>query len=86
MYLLSGGGDRSDWVRNIMVSPAVTLRIGAVQRATRARVVDAGTDEDAIARRLLLDEVHVARPRGPDGLGADALPVAVDWPSDGEAP
>jgi deazaflavin-dependent oxidoreductase (nitroreductase family) len=52
VYLLSGGGDRSDWVRNILVSAAVTLRIGDAQRSTHARVVAADTDEDALARQL----------------------------------
>jgi deazaflavin-dependent oxidoreductase (nitroreductase family) len=86
-YLLSGGGDRSDWVRNIMVSPAVSLRIGVVKRATRARVVAAGTDEDALARRLLLDK-YTARDRTDlTEWGRTSLPVAVDWPSSaGRAP
>src|SRR6185503_18411268 len=28
LYLLSGGGDKSDWVRNLRAYPAVTVRIG----------------------------------------------------------
>lgn len=39
VYILSGGGDRSDWVRNLMISPEVVLEIGDVKRTTRARVV-----------------------------------------------
>jgi deazaflavin-dependent oxidoreductase (nitroreductase family) len=55
LYLLSGGGDRSDWVRNILSNPSVTLRIGSRQAdavTATARVVPAG-DEDESARRLL---------------------------------
>jgi deazaflavin-dependent oxidoreductase (nitroreductase family) len=80
VYLLSGGGGRSDWVRNIVSSPTVTLRIGDVERTTRARVVEAGTDEDETARRLLLEKY---RPRdGSDltGWARTSLPVAIDWP------
>ena len=81
VYLLAGGGDRSDWVRNLMISPDVTLQIGDRKRTTRARVVAAGSDEDALARRLLVDK-YVAR--GNSDLadwGRTALPVAVDWPA-----
>lgn len=80
VYLLSGGGDRSDWVRNIMVSPTVTLRIGERKRLTKARVVS-DPEEDALARRLLLEKY---RPRDAGDLtswGARSLPVAVSWPA-----
>jgi len=78
IYILSGGGDRSDWVRNLMISPEVVLEIGDVKRATDARVV---TDpaEDARARRLLVEKY---RPRYHGDLaewGRTSLPVAIDW-------
>lgn len=79
VYLLSGGGDRSDWVRNLKASGDVVLEIGGTKRSTRARVVAAGTDEDALARRLLVAKYTT---RDPDDLGEwgrNALPVAVDW-------
>ena len=80
VYLLSGGGDRSDWVRNIMVSPSVSLRIGDVKVSTRARVVDAGSEEDALARRLLVDK-YTARDRSDlSEWGRTSLPIAVSWP------
>ena len=43
--MLSGGGDRSNWVRNLLREPAVTVRIAGVTQAGRARVVD-DPDED----------------------------------------
>ena len=78
VYILSGGGDRSDWVRNLMISPEVVLEIGDVKRTTRARVV---TDpaEDALARRIVLEKY---RPRDGGDLsdwGRTSLPIAVDW-------
>lgn len=80
VYLLSGGRDASDWVRNILVTPQVVFEIGGVRRLTRARIVDPNTDEDALARRLLLEKY--------DGPGEDleswsrtSLPVAIEWPS-----
>jgi hypothetical protein len=35
VYLLSGGGDRSDWVRNLMISPEVVLEVGDVKGRRR---------------------------------------------------
>lgn len=81
VYLLSGGGDRSDWVRNLMVSPVVTLAIGDVQRSSRARVVEPGTEEDALARRLLVAKYG---PRDRSDLsewGRTSLPIAIAWPA-----
>lgn len=81
VYLLAGDGERSDWVRNLMVSPTVVLEIGDRRRTTTARVVAPDTDEDARARRLLVDKYT---PRDPDDLtvwGRTALPVAIDWPT-----
>jgi deazaflavin-dependent oxidoreductase (nitroreductase family) len=55
LYLLSGGGDRSDWVKNLVAIGAVTVRIGsrdASEHFARARVVGPGGEDDE-ARRLL---------------------------------
>jgi deazaflavin-dependent oxidoreductase (nitroreductase family) len=84
-YLLSGGADRSDWVRNLMVTPEVVLEIGEETRTTTARVV---TDpaEDALARRVVVEKY---RPRYREDLGEwgrTSLPVAVDWPSSSSNP
>jgi deazaflavin-dependent oxidoreductase (nitroreductase family) len=77
-FLLSGGGDRSDWVRNLMISPEVVLEIGGEHRARRARIVT-DPDEDALARRLVVGKYT---PRYRDDLsdwGRTSLPVAIDW-------
>jgi deazaflavin-dependent oxidoreductase (nitroreductase family) len=57
LYLLSGGGDSADWVRNLRKTPAVRVRIGSRTVAARARAVTA-PDEDELARRLL-DEKYM---------------------------
>src|SRR5919108_1658215 len=49
-YLLSGGGERSDWVRNVRANPTVGLRIGDRDMLAKARVVE-DPEEDALARR-----------------------------------
>lgn len=78
-YLLSGGGDRSDWVRNVMASPTVDLEIGGERRTTTARLVS-DPQEDALARRLLVEKYT---PRDDDDLtdwGRRSLCIAIAWP------
>jgi deazaflavin-dependent oxidoreductase (nitroreductase family) len=77
VYMLSGGRDRSDWVRNLLRDPRVSVRIGERMFDGRARTVS-DHDGDALARRLLFDKY---RPRYSGDLSnwrENALPVAVD--------
>ena len=79
IYLLSGGRDRSDWVRNLIASADVVLEIGDTKRSTRARVVEAGTEEDALARRLLVQKYTSRDPDDLGDWGRTSLPIAIDW-------
>jgi deazaflavin-dependent oxidoreductase (nitroreductase family) len=84
LYLLSGGGDRSDWVRNLQASPEVTVRIGrrdAPALPARARVVASGSDEDALARQLVTDKYQPGYGSDLSGWRRSSLPVAVDLDS-----
>ncbi|HZU12283.1 MAG TPA: nitroreductase family deazaflavin-dependent oxidoreductase [Chloroflexota bacterium] len=78
LYVLSGGRDRSDWVRNLQRDPRVTVRILDRTHHATARVVEPDTEEDALARRLLLAKYQT--PGGDDltNWGRTALPVALD--------
>lgn len=84
VYLLSGGGDRSDWVRNIMASPDVVLEIGGRERNTRARVVS-DTEEDAMARQVLLEKYRTRYGGDLGRWGRTAMPVAIAWGEAGPA-
>jgi deazaflavin-dependent oxidoreductase (nitroreductase family) len=55
LYMLSGNGPRhrADWVKNLMKTPAVSVRIRDREFSGMARVVE-DRDDDALARRLLL--------------------------------
>ena len=81
LYLLSGGGDRADWVRNLRRRPEVEVRIGrrhgrAVQG--RARALDPGTPEDELARDLLVAKYQPGYGGDLSGWRRSSLPVAVD--------
>jgi deazaflavin-dependent oxidoreductase (nitroreductase family) len=80
VYLLSGGSDASDWVRNIRVNPTVGLRMGERDFLAKARIVQ-DPDEDALARRVLLDKYAPGSAEDLTEWGRTALPVAIDLPA-----
>jgi deazaflavin-dependent oxidoreductase (nitroreductase family) len=77
LYMLSGGRDRSNWVRNLMRTPEVRVRIADREFEGTARIVDDGS-EDAAARRLLLGKYAPRYSGDLSGWSRDSLPIAVD--------
>jgi deazaflavin-dependent oxidoreductase (nitroreductase family) len=77
IYMLSGGRDRSDWVRNLIREPLVRVRIGAQGFEGRARIVE-DPEEDVRARRLLVDKYSAGYSGDLSGWSREALPVAVE--------
>jgi deazaflavin-dependent oxidoreductase (nitroreductase family) len=77
VYMLSGGRDRSDWVRNLQREARVSVRVGDRTCPGRARIVsDPGEDE--LARRLLFEKYTPRYSGDLDRWRYEALPVAVD--------
>jgi deazaflavin-dependent oxidoreductase (nitroreductase family) len=52
LYLLSGGGDESDWVKNLRANPNVTVRIAKHNFSGLARIVKE-EKEETMARHML---------------------------------
>jgi deazaflavin-dependent oxidoreductase (nitroreductase family) len=78
LFLMSGGGDGSDWVRNLIADAAVRVRLREVTFDATARVLEAGTADDERARRLVFEKYQ---PRYDGSLASwreHALPVALD--------
>jgi deazaflavin-dependent oxidoreductase (nitroreductase family) len=75
IFMLSGGRDRADWVRNLVASPRCTVEIGDARFVGYGRVIE-GTDEDEPARTLVYDKYA----NGDDlaSWRATALPIAID--------
>ena len=79
LYLMSGGGDRADWVRNLRADPRVQVRRGDTVRPARARVVE-DPEEEALARRLLAAKYQGWREgRAMSEWAQTALPVAIEF-------
>lgn len=77
LFMLAGGGERADWVRNLRRAPVVTIRINEVTFDGQARIVT-DSNEDARAREIVVAK-YVPRYRGDlSDWGRTALPVAVD--------
>lgn len=78
LYLLAGAREQSDWVRNLVADPAVTVRVGDIAYAATARVIDSATEEDEVARTLVHGK-YAGRGHGElVDWRARALPVALD--------
>lgn len=77
VYILSGGGERSDWVRNVVASPEVTVRIGDRTFLGRARIVEDAAEE-RMARDLLFGKYEEGYEGDLTSWRDGALPVAID--------
>ena len=77
LYMLSGGREKSDWVKNTLRTPAVQMKINNTTFSGQARHVTDATEE-AQARKIVFEKYA---PRSNDDLvdwSRISLPMAVD--------
>ena len=77
LYLLSGGRDKSDWVKNALQNPTVLMKINSSIFTGTARLIT-NTEEDTLARKIVFEKYV---PRTSDDLvdwSRTSLPIAVD--------
>ncbi|HKJ39209.1 MAG TPA: nitroreductase family deazaflavin-dependent oxidoreductase [Anaerolineales bacterium] len=78
VYLLSGGRDKSDWVKNLLKNPSVTLRVGKQTFKATARIVE-DNEEEMMTRNMLADKYNERKANGSlDNWARTALPIAID--------
>ena len=78
LYLLSGGRQASDWVKNLKKDPHIEVRIGQQTFAGLARIVTDAA-EDQKARQLLAAKYYNWRPgRRLNSWARTSLPIALD--------
>ncbi|MCO5216679.1 MAG: nitroreductase family deazaflavin-dependent oxidoreductase [Thermomicrobiales bacterium] len=56
MFLMAGGRDRSDWVRNLISNPSVAVELGGETRPGVAYVIHEDSPDDGFVRDLLVDK------------------------------
>lgn len=79
LYMLSGNHG-SDWVKNILHQPAVTVRIRNRIFSGTGRILEASNAEAVRARELIGPKYNEWQPDQPrTGWAWEALPVAVDF-------
>ena len=77
VFCLSGGGDRSDWVKNLRANPALRVRVGGVFFPATGRIV-LGEAEEPLARQALATKYYGWRGGPlPNEWSRTALPVAI---------
>jgi deazaflavin-dependent oxidoreductase (nitroreductase family) len=77
IYMLSGGKDQADWVKNARHTAEVSVRIQDHHFTGRARLVE-DAEEDRRARQLVVAKYQ---PHQTDDLGSwgrTSLPLAID--------
>jgi deazaflavin-dependent oxidoreductase (nitroreductase family) len=77
IYMLSGGGRSADWVKNLLASPEVEVRIREQSYAGVARLVEEPT-EDTWARSALFEKYDGSYSGDLTGWSRSATPIAVD--------
>lgn len=81
LYMLSGGRDESDWVRNIRHDGRVRIRVGKATLTGNARWIEDEAD-DPLARRLLAAKYQGwSEGKRLSSWARNSLPVAVDLDS-----
>jgi deazaflavin-dependent oxidoreductase (nitroreductase family) len=83
VYMLSGSGEdergpQAHWVRNILKTPTVTVRINDITCAGTGRVVERSTEEDTAARALVVPKYQAGYANDLTNWGKTSVVVAVD--------
>jgi deazaflavin-dependent oxidoreductase (nitroreductase family) len=83
LYLMSGGRDRSDWVRNLLANPNVTVELGTETLAGIARVLQPDDPGDRRARELLVNKYRQGNDL--ESWGRTSLPIVITFASTEES-
>jgi deazaflavin-dependent oxidoreductase (nitroreductase family) len=78
LYLLAGGKHESDWVRNLIKIPSVTVRIASHTLAGAARIVTDETEEMKARTTMAEKYQEWEEGRTLSHWARTALPVAID--------
>jgi deazaflavin-dependent oxidoreductase (nitroreductase family) len=77
IYMLSGGAQRSDWVRNLIRTPAVRVGVGGDEYVGIGRMVT-DPQEDRVARDVVFAKYSARYSGDLTRWMEKALPIAID--------
>lgn len=76
LYLMAGGGMRSDTVRNALAGGRVTVRVGDETREATASLVTDAAEEESVRRAMVAK--YESKPGELASWGRTALPLRLD--------
>lgn len=76
IYLMSGGRDRSDWVKNLQSDPRLTIEIAGEIHKGVATILTEPSEADQMARTILVQKY--GRDRDLEKWGRESLAIAID--------
>lgn len=82
VFLMSGGRDRADWVRNLQANPRLELELGDGMYSGLARMLEDGTSDDQRARDLLVGKYQQGSEL--EEWGRTSLAIVVEFIATGE--
>lgn len=77
IYCLSGGRDRSDWVKNLRANPVLDIRLGDTTFAATGRIVEGEAQEPRARQALAAKYYRWTSGELPNQWAKESLPVAV---------
>lgn len=76
VLLMSGGRDRSDWVKNLQANPRVTIEIGEETFTGIATILSELSDADQLTRMILVQKY--GQDRDLEKWGRESLAITID--------
>ena len=77
LYLLSGGGDKSDWVKNLLKDPNVTVRIAGQTFVSTAGLLE-DKKKESLVRMAMAIKYNEWEGENPSEWAKTALVVKID--------
>jgi deazaflavin-dependent oxidoreductase (nitroreductase family) len=77
IYLLSGGRDNADWVKNLLQHPQVQVKLREQVFSGQARLVS-DQQEDALARAIVFKKYSTRSSDDLHDWSRTSLPIAID--------
>lgn len=82
MFMMAGGRDTSDWIKNLMAEPQVQVELGGQTRSGVAVVIDPESPDDELARNLLFNKYRKGNEL--DDWRVRSLPVVITFAASDE--